>query len=224
MQTTFTYHRPASRNHRSRRLRPTTFLAIAIVGVLAAGTWSALAEHGSDPFATDPQWQLTVVQDESSMEESIAAFLKARTDWKVKRLYLDEAEEDLMLEYAFTFDAVPEIELRIDTEVSGHVDNDTVTERLIRVFFFHELPDTAKTPEVIVQMLAFNNMYLFNRFAPDRILIDEDGDLFFATTINLPGPMVSVHGEMVYDAVVRMVDEWQEYWPKLAADVPQVVE
>ena len=111
--------------------RPSPFGLAGILVALVAGmvlsvAVSAQDEHESAPYADDPQWLLTVTQDESSMEEAITEYLTERTDWLVEGFYLDPEETDLILNIEFEFDEAPTINIMVDTLISNGDDEEVV--------------------------------------------------------------------------------------------------
>ena len=211
-----THSRRASR--RSVPFGLTGILVAIVAGVFLSVAVSALAEHESDDYANDPQWLLTVTQDESSMEEAIGEFLSERTDWSVDEIYADDEETDLALVINFEPADAPAINIMIDTIVAA-ADDDQVYERAVQVFFYVVLPDSSKTPVAREEILELNNYHMATESTLNRIIIDEDGDLMFVTFINLPGPNVPVHAEQIYDAVCRLVIDWEAYYMAVGDEI-----
>ena len=207
-------HQP---NRTPRRRLP--FAVIVAAMILAGAFVSSLPvfAHPSNEFANDPQWLLFVCQDEVEIERTISEFLKVRTDWRVNYAYWDDAETDLYLLYTFSFESAPGLRVSVDTFITYQDEDDTVSERSVRVAAYWVVPDAAKTDKVRVRLLELiNELHRRNTF-PSRYFLDEDDDFAMQTWINQPGPNVPIHAEMVYDAVWRLQNTWENNaWPALA--------
>ena len=210
--------RPSSQPNRTPRRRGRLAVIVAVV-VLAGAFVTALPvlAHPSNEFANDPQWLLFVCQDEVEIERTISEFLKVRTEWRVNDAYWDDAETDLYLLYTFGFEDAPSLRVSVDTFITYQDEDDAVTERSIRVAAYWVVPDAAKTDKVRVRLLELiNELHRRNTF-PSRYFLDEDDDFAMQTWINLPGPNVPIHAEMIYDAIWRMQNTWEDTtWPALA--------
>jgi hypothetical protein len=163
---------------------------------------------------------LHVCQDEKSMEMQIARYIERRNDVKPEITAFPEDENDLYLRYHIESDSGAEMSVVVDTVVSNS-DDDTgrTTERAIRIVGYYVLPESAKTPEARAKLLELNNGFMNEYWSPGSVLLDEDGDVSFDTTINIPHSSVAVHAEMVSDALQRMVGAWEVYYEQLAETV-----
>ena len=50
--------------------------------------------------------------------------------------------------------------------------------------------------------------------------LDAEGDLVLESFINIPGPDIPVHAEMVSDVLVRTLSTWKQYYAELARTAP----
>lgn len=210
----------ATSNGRKRRslslpLGPCVVLIVA--GLLACVAFNAFAQHISEEYADESSAVLTVVQDESSMEAQIAVFLEDRMGEPELNHYGDD---DIELLYAHETDDTPLVVFQIDTYPMW-VEDDVIQERAIGISFYHILPDDAKNPETLTKAVLFNNEYMNEMVEPypGRIVIDGDGDLVFATLVNIPGPSITLHAEVVFDIIYRMREVWEDFWPKFEEEV-----
>jgi hypothetical protein len=196
-----------------------TLLLVALLSIaliLVAPTRSARSDDASAPVSQ----LLRVTQDESSLEKQIEAWL--RTVKKVPGTqikYLDEEKQDAGVIVPVDCEGVPPLKVVIDTAPSGHGADGKVTERVISVDSYYVLPDSVKTAAARAKLLELNNKWLSEQGSPDKVYIDSDGDVYFSTSINIPGPEVSVNAELVFDAIARMRPFWEGYYPLLKKEL-----
>ncbi len=154
---------------------------------------------------------LRVTQDESSMELQLAEYLEATEGWFCRKIDNPAGGDDVILQFPFKLgDGIPKVDLLIDTSPSA-TEHGQVTERAVRVWFWHELPDEAKDYDTRQKVLELNNRWMQEHWAPARIVIDPDGDLIFETWVNVPGEDAPMHAEAVRDAVIRLLSAWKDY-------------
>jgi hypothetical protein len=188
-------------------------VAIVVVGVLLL---PATRSARSQPKATvEPL--LRVCQDESTLEKAIEAYLrvtKGVTDREIG--YNDkDKKQDMLVAYPVSVDNAPNIRVVIDTMVAEKDKDGKVRERVIGVQTFYILPASAKTPQARQKILELCNTWMCDHWSPGCIFLDEDGDLCLRTVLNIPGPDIPVHAEMVFDAIARMRPVWQAFYPLL---------
>lgn len=184
-------------------------LCVVLASLCVAGAVSVTAQTATGEKA-DPE-PLTVVQDESAVEKRIRAYL-LRQDYVVHTEYLDEEMEDLVLLLTFGGEeGVPDITFEIDTFSTAHDDS----ERGIRIMALYELPDKAKTPAERRKILEINNEYMREKWAPDRIYLNGNGDIVLQSSLNMLSEGGPVHLANVEDLLVRAAIGWKDYWTKL---------
>lgn len=163
----------------------------------------------------DPDWLITVEQDESATEEKIADYLH-EWDLSFERVTLPEDEDDLMVAVPIAgLGGAPDLRVMVDTQPTRH-EGEEVAERAVKVWFWHALPDSAKTQEARKIILEHNNQWMVRKWMPHRVIIDPDGDIAFEVFLNIPGRGVPFHPELVRDAIIRCASAWSNYWPPLA--------
>jgi len=195
------------------RTLPGTWKYVLVVMIAAVGLYWVQAQE-PDP-STQPWAQLRVVQDEESVEKTIARYLREKDGLQADYRFSGDDEEDLTLKYTFDLEGTPEIPLLIDTMITGRSPEGDVTERCIKLFAFYVMPDEAKNDETLAKVLALNNQWMQEKWVPGRIYVDTDGDVCLETFVNIPGAEFTVHTELVRDAALRMAGAWQEYYGRL---------
>jgi hypothetical protein len=196
----------------------TVLLVVSASVALLLLTPTRPARSDDAPAAVSPL--LKVCQDEATLEKQIEAWLRTVKEVPgVKLSYADKEEQDAGVLIPVDCEGVPHLRVVIDTAASGRDDAGKVTERMISVDSYYVLPDAAKTPEARAKLLELNNTWMRDNGSPDKVYIDKDGDVYFATTINIPGPDVSVSAELVFDAIARTRPFWEAYYPLLKKEL-----
>jgi hypothetical protein len=189
-----------------------TAAVLVLPALLVAGLLPLALAEEEEEF--DP-W-LTVAQDESSVELKIRDFLVEEYELPVSTHRLDAERDDIVLSVRLEGpeEGSPSLTFSIDTEPSAH-DEERVVERVIVIHAYHALPDGGKTPELRARILELNNTFAAEFWMPHRFYLDEDGDVAMESLLNIPGPEVKVHAEMVCNLLGHMHLTWEEYLPKL---------
>ncbi len=99
--------------------------------------------------------------------------------------------------------------MRVDTLVSAK-DGDTVTERVIKVYGYYTV-GIKPGDRRYLDFLDFINTHHTKYWAPQSLNIDDDGDLRFDWSINIPGAEYPVHAEQVADAISRTLSELRNH-------------
>jgi hypothetical protein len=182
---------------------------------LAAAAFAVLPLALAQDDEPDP-W-LTVVQDESSVERKIQKYLEHHYGFESDVRMLDMERGDIVLDVEVPGEEAgePVLSCVIDTEQSGHEEDDTVAERVILITSYYYVPDEKKTPAFRARILELNNRFSEEFWMPHRYYIDDDGDVVLESALNIPGPTYRVHAEMVYDLLVRTHTAWVKYLPEL---------
>jgi Putative bacterial sensory transduction regulator len=147
--------------------------------------------------------------DESSLEIEIRRFLLSRSSWPVRISDFPNVEGDDALLHVELEVAGETREFSIDT-LSSARDN---TERRIKIYGWYFIGITENHRQRR-QVLEAINEYNNTSWGP-RIWLDDDGDLAFDWSINIPGPNTPIHAEMVYDGVYRLKIALDGLIPKL---------
>lgn len=198
---------------------PALYLSLLLLAVLflsgCATTTTATATSAS-PEAGE-EWLLDVSSDEESTEKRIASYFREQYDVEAEYHFLDE--DDLYLEYGFAADEgeFPAIAVYVDTVPSALNEDEggTVTERRVTITAYYVLADAAKTPANRAAILEQINLWHVERWVPQRIYLDEDGDIVLESTVNIPGDEYPVHAEIVGDQILRMYSAWSEFYQEL---------
>ncbi len=192
-------------------------IALGTLMMLVIGAFATHHLMGQDADQGRPEspGSLEVVQDESSMEEKIARYLRTEKELKLEETYLDAEKKDkvILMGWAGGQDA-PEFKIFIDTQATARTPDGRVAERMIRIKGIIILPKSAKTFAARQRILELNNRFLQKVWAPDRVLLDSDGDVVFETSLNsLPGAPVSLL--TIDDALFRMLKSRKNYYKQL---------
>jgi len=163
----------------------------------------------------DPRWLLQVCQDESSLEKTIADYMKEEYDIQAGRHVTKQDDADIYLSYTLAPEGAPKIACIVDSEVSAR-NGDRVVERMIKIVAWYELPASAKTRQARAKILELNNEWHEKKWMPGRVYIDDDGDIRLETFLNIPSTTIPVHAELVRDLLVRTNAAWAEYYQTLA--------
>lgn len=174
-------------------------------GLASACLAAALLLGGTAARAADEL--LTVTQDESSMERTIARYLADKHDLKI-----DERTEkdDLILQLTMEEKDLPKFKIEIDTQdVNRDKETKAVVERavLVNVYTGVFVPEN-KRAEVLPVLNAFVRETLFAGF-----YIDTDGEIINCWAVNVMKE--GLHPEYVYDVVARVDKNWQKLYPDI---------
>jgi len=208
-------------------------LILAVVA-LAMSSGCATTSTTQPEVSRQPSWLLYVSNDEESIEKRIATYF--RENYDVEAEYHFAEENDLILQYAFSSpdEAFPEISTYIDTRPSAtemRNGEEVVTERMVSLTAYYVLPNSAKTAEARVLILEQINEWHVGRWVPQRIYLDEDGDIVLESMLNIPGNNYPVHAEIIGDQIIRMYSAWAEFYqlldqildaPEHSVDSPQI--
>jgi hypothetical protein len=178
-------------------------------------TTGGIAAQSSGSVSGDADWLMRVVDDEETIEKRIATYFREHYDVEAEYLFADE--NDLYLQYVLSSDGgdYPDLLVYIDSQPSATnvVDGEqTTTERRVTVSAYFVLPEEFKTANARAMLLEKINHWHIGRWVPQRIYLDEDGDIVLESTFNIPGDDYPVHVEIVGDQILRMNTAWQEFY------------
>jgi len=164
---------------------------------------------------------LTVEQDNANVERKISRFFR-----DVHSLRADVAEypdnpDNRFVRVAYKPEGVPPIDIIVDC-LSLRTDEQTgqIQKQTISITYYFVLDETKKTDTSRAALLEFINSF-HNRFNfPGRFHLDKDGDIAFEQYVTLPGIDIAVPTEMVYEAVIRATDAWDEFAKLYAEQFP----
>lgn len=207
-------------------------ILVAVALVMSSGC--ATTPTTQQEVSRQADWLLYVSNDEESIEKRIATYF--RENYDVEAEYHFAEENDLILQYAFSSpdEAFPEISTYIDTRPSAtEMQNgeEVVTERMVSLTAYYVLPNSAKNAKARALILEQINEWHVGRWVPQRIYLDEDGDIVLESMLNIPGNNYPVHAEIIGDQIVRMYSAWAEFYqlldevldaPAPSADSPQI--
>jgi len=159
---------------------------------------------------TVPGWceneQLTVVQDESSMERVIEGYLKANCKEEVQEK--QAAEGDLALVVKMKGEGGPDFSVLVDTQASNRDSAGNVLERFVTVQVFTGVEVPEERRAAVFEAL--------NKFQADSwyasIYIDEDKELSCQWCVNVMKQ--GMHTEYVADAIIRVAETWRKFRPQ----------
>ncbi len=191
---------------------------ILVVVALAMSSGCATTPTTQPEVSRQPSWLLYVSNDEESIEKRIATYF--RENYDVEAEYHFAEENDLILQYAFSSpdEAFPEISTYIDTRPSAtemRNGEEVVTERMVSLTAYYVLPNSAKNAEARALILEEINEWHVGRWVPQRIYLDEDGDIVLESMLNIPGNNYPVHAEIIGDQIIRMYSAWAEFYQLL---------
>ena len=189
-----------------------------VVATLAMSGGCATTFTTPQDASGQPNWLLYVSDDEESIEKRIARYF--RENYDVQAEYHFAEENDLILQYAFSSpdESFPEISTYIDTRPSAtemRNGEEVVTERMVTLTAYYVLPVSAKSPEARASILEQINEWHVGRWVPQRIYLDNDGDIVLESMLNIPGNNYPVHAEIVGDQIMRMYSAWGEFYQRL---------
>lgn len=147
--------------------------------------------------------QLVVVQDESSMERTVEAYLKAHYDAEVTEKTIGEG--DLALVVKMDGKGGPDFNIVVDTQASNKKDDGTVLERVVSVQVYSgvAVPDGRRA----AMLEAINKFQAGMWFA--SIYLDEDKELSCQWCLNVMKQPVPT--EYAADAILRLADAWRKF-------------
>jgi hypothetical protein len=175
---------------------------VALVGALAL-------LHAGSPARADNE-QLTVTQDEASMERVIEAFLKDSHQLVVNEKWSDD-KTDLWLELPFGGDTPPAYRITIDTQ-SLNKDEKTgvIAERgvIANVYTGVKVPEDKRAAALVV----------INDFNRHKVLsstyLDTDGEIVVCWVLNVMSQGLAT--EYVFDTVARLDKLWRDLYPLIS--------
>jgi len=174
----------------------------ALVTAALLGPWGGPAAWAQDAM-------LTVVQDESSMEQLIARFLRANHNLTVNEK--DPTGNDLWLELPMNGDPVPPYKILVDTQV---LNRDGTTKLVIERGVLVELHTGVKVPDA--RRVALLN--LINAKNQQKVFcsayVDTGGEIIFGWVLNVMSSGLAT--EYVYDAIAREDKLWRGAYPEVA--------
>lgn len=172
-------------------------LCVALVG-------GCLLRFGSGPAVAQDE-QLTVTQDESSMERVIESYLKTKHKLVINEKFI--TPDDLWLELPFDGNPMPKYRYAIDTQSLNKSNDGTITERGVRIMLFTAVtvPED-KRPAVMGIINDFNRRKVFS-----ATYLDNDGQVVLDWTLNVMAQGLAT--EYVFDVLAREDKLWRELWP-----------
>jgi spermidine/putrescine-binding protein len=174
---------------------------LLIAAAAALGSWSAATARAQDD-------KLTVVQDESSMEQTIERHLKANHQMVVNEKLNGD---DLWLELPMKDEPMPRYRLVIDTQSLNKDNTGRVIERGVRIQALTgvKVPETRRAA-VLRVLNDFNRDKVFS-----AVYLDNDGEIMLDWTLNVMASGLDT--EYVYDVLVREEKLWRELYPLVSA-------
>lgn len=196
-------------------------LGLALALALLAWGGPGLAAPAAPKTASGPLAPLS--QDESSLEKAIAKYLKDSHKLSATFRFMDKDYNNLFLEYSLAADEAPRAPLFIDTVVSArNKKTKEVTGRVVKIFFFYNLPASLRTARLRQKILELNNLANLNFWVPSSVCLTPDGKrLLFASYLSIPNPETPLQLSLVSDTLVRMVRAWEGYYPQLQKLLPK---
>ncbi len=182
---------------RSRTL--TILLAAGLLFVAALAAWC-------------DDSQLTVVQDESSMEQIIERYLKNTHQLVVNEKISASDKDDMYLELPFKAGPMPAFRVAVDSQpLNRDKDTNRVIERGVLINLYTGVH--IKNDDLVKAQTAIND---FNRRkAFSSVYIDRDGEVICCWISNVLSQGLPT--EYVYDAVVHVQNLWNALYPELKA-------
>ena len=172
-------------------------------------TWLLLLAVGAAAWCDDSV--LTVVQDESSMEQTIERYLKDKHQLVIDEKTNSSDAGDLYLELPFKGDPMPKFRMDIDSQpLNRDKDTNKVTERGVLLNLYTDVRVPAdKMGVALVVINDFNRRKAFC-----SAYVDTDGEVVCSWILNVL-PDVGLPTEAVYDAVARVQNIWKAIYPDL---------
>lgn len=149
---------------------------------------------------------LTVTQDESSMERTIAGYLRETYKVQVEERQLEEGDAALLV--SMEGKGGPDFSVIVDTQPSNKAEDGTVVERVVSVQIYTgvKVPDESRA----AVFEALNSFLAGMWFA--SIYIDEDKELSCQWCVNVMKEGLPT--EYVADAIIRVADSWRKFRPQ----------
>ena len=197
-----------------QRLRVESFrhlsLLVAVVVLL-----KALSLNGQE---FDASGLLFVCQDESTIEENIAAYIEAKHGVQARRSFSGPNKDDLVLTYTISPGGdTPELKVLVDTMISGRArEGGEVKSRMVKIFSFYKSDAVRSNESLRTEVLKLNDQFMKERWLPHRLYLDKDNDIVMESCINIVGADTPIHAEMVHDTLARLVGSWKEYYSRLS--------
>lgn len=157
---------------------------------------------------------LSVVQDESSMERIIKAYLVDTHKLVVDEKTSKDDANDMYLELPFKGDPMPKFRMTVDSQpLNRDKDSNKVIERgvLLNLYTNIKVPDGKR-----IGALGVINDYN-RRKAFCSVYIDSDGEVICSWILNVLEQGLAT--EYVYDAVARLQNIWKAVYPDLKAEL-----
>lgn len=155
------------------------------------------------------QTQLTVTQDESSMERIIESCLKTRHNLTVNEKFLKP--DDLYLELPFKGGPMPKYRYTLDTQTLNKDDAGKTTERGIRVTLFTSLKIMpAHYYDALRIINDFNRRKVFS-----AVYVDTDNEVILDWTLNVMAE--GLDPEYTFDVLARLDKLWRGLYPEVSA-------
>jgi hypothetical protein len=179
---------------------------VAIVGVfllLAAAVGGWCADN-----------QLTVTQDESSMEQAMGRYLKNAHGMTIEEKLYNGDPNDIYLMFYYQGPGLPNARMEIDTQsLNNDPDTKRVLERGMVINLFTGV--TVPAGRMDQANAAINQWNRDKTFS--SIYIDSDGEVICCWMLNVMKEGLAT--EYVYDAVVRVQNTWKNLHPVLKAAI-----
>ncbi|TNF28598.1 MAG: hypothetical protein EP329_17605 [Deltaproteobacteria bacterium] len=196
---------------RVARLRPAASLALTLAAALLSLGACGTTSGGITPKSPE----LTFVNDESSLEETIGAFLETK-GLKVARV---GESGDTWLVLVWDGGGKPNFRITVDSFVSSTSDN-VAKERAILLRLetgIHVGPSDLRN---VYDRL---NAHHSSNWAGTWYVDPSDGQLEATWALNIPQEVAAIEAGLVHDALVRMVVSWNELSETLGQPAPSDV-
>lgn len=164
-----------------------------------------------------------ICQDEASIERQIKGYIEEKYEIEGGFQIINEDNDDIVVTYTLSAgEETPKFEIKVDTMVSGrNTETEEITERCIKIYGWYELPAKYKAAAYRPRIMELNRSFMERKWVPHRVYLDRDTDVAFETFINIPGPNVPIHAEMINDMLRRNLTAWEEYYKELQAVLNQ---
>jgi Putative bacterial sensory transduction regulator len=164
----------------------------------------------SIPTARAQDNKLTVVQDESSMEQIIERYLKANHQMTVNEKVKGD---DLWLELPMKGETTPPYRFLVDTQpLNKDSATGRVIERGVRIQTLTGIKVSATRRDAVIRVI--------NDFNRDKVFaaayVDSDTEIMLDWTLNVLEP-AGLDTEYVYDVLAREAKLWRELYPLVNA-------
>jgi len=193
------------------KTRTLAVLLFTCMLLLVAGLAAAAQDKSAGKEVAKQDKLLTVVQDEKSMEQTIARYLRTAHSLIVDEKYAPKDPEDLYLELPYKGDPMPKFRITVDSQpLNRDKNSNKVIERgvLINLYTDVRVPKD-KTDAAMVAINEWNRKKAFS-----SIYIDTDGEVICCWILNVLNDGLAT--EYVYDAVARVQNIWKGLYPSLS--------